>query len=113
MHGVITEELKEDGDAPYKALSLDVDHYQKLLDAPGIPDEQKRLFLEALWSIMVGFVDLGFGVRAEETCGQTSAVTAVRQLAADSVLSSKDRPRALSFNAAAEASNDQQEREET
>lgn len=47
---------------PTRVVEIDVMRYQHLLDDPDLTDEQKRVFLEALWSIMIDFVDLGFGV---------------------------------------------------
>ena len=36
-------------------------------------DAQKEEFLQALWSIIVNFVELGFGVHPlQEVCGQNS-----------------------------------------
>ncbi len=47
--------------------------YQALLDEPGLSEEQKEEFLRALWSIVVTFVELGFGVHPlQEVCGQDS-----------------------------------------
>lgn len=43
-------------------ITLDVSLYETYLEDSGMTDDQKRQFLEALWSIIVGFVDLGFGV---------------------------------------------------
>jgi len=43
------------------ALSLDSDAYRPMLADAGMTREQETQFLEALWAIMVGFVDLGFG----------------------------------------------------
>lgn len=49
-----------------------------------LPDDQKQAVIEALWSIILAFVDLGFDVRAPaEICGQAIDLTAV--LAADMV----------------------------
>ncbi|GAB5470449.1 MAG: hypothetical protein Kilf2KO_34790 [Rhodospirillales bacterium] len=57
-------------DAP-RALTLDVEKYQRYLDDPRSSDDQKRQVIEALWTIIVGFVDLGFGVHpAQQVCGQ-------------------------------------------
>ena len=44
------------------ALTLDVDYYQAFLDDTDIPEDKKQELIEALWSIVIGFVDLGFGV---------------------------------------------------
>ena len=59
--------------AKRRALTLDVDLYQGYLDDPELSEEQKKELIEALWSIIIGFVDLGFSVQAgdtEKSCGQ-------------------------------------------
>jgi len=43
-------------------LTLDVALYEQYLVESDLTEDQKREFLEALWSIIVGFVDLGFGI---------------------------------------------------
>lgn len=45
-----------------QALTLDVDYYQSLMDDTDMSEDQKREFIEALWTIVVCFVDLGFGI---------------------------------------------------
>jgi hypothetical protein len=57
------------------ALTLDVALYQAWLDGAELSDAEREAFLESLWSIMVAFVDLGFGVHpmqqaAPAICGQ-------------------------------------------
>ncbi|MEI4233003.1 hypothetical protein [Roseovarius sp. D22-M7] len=60
-----------DAAAGKKKLSIDVERYQHLLDKPGLSAEQKDQFLEALWSIIVAFVDYGYNVHpAQEVCGK-------------------------------------------
>ena len=45
--------------------------YEHFLEDQGLSAEQKRAMLEALWSIIVSFVDLGFGVHpVQQACGQ-------------------------------------------
>lgn len=44
------------------ALTVDWDRYKSLLESEDISDEEAQASLEALWSIIVGFVDLGFGI---------------------------------------------------
>ena len=57
-------------------LSIEVDYqkYERFLEAADLSEEHKREFIAALWSIIVAFVDLGFGVhpaqQAEKTCGK-------------------------------------------
>lgn len=53
------------------SLAIDLDKYQAYLDGSGLTPAQKEDFLRALWSIMVAFVDLGFGVHpVQQACGQ-------------------------------------------
>ncbi|MEM9764152.1 MAG: hypothetical protein AAF968_16865, partial [Pseudomonadota bacterium] len=54
-----------------RTLEVDVERYQHLLDDPALTDAQKQEIIEALWSIIISFVDLGFGVHpAQQACGQ-------------------------------------------
>jgi hypothetical protein len=46
----------------HKALSLDYELYETYLENADLTEEQKREFIETLWSIVVSFVDLGFGI---------------------------------------------------
>ncbi|WP_127144441.1 hypothetical protein [Pelagibacterium montanilacus] len=43
-------------------VAVDVEKYKAYLDDPALTDAEKESFLSALWSIVVAFVDLGFGV---------------------------------------------------
>ncbi len=53
------------------SLTVDVEKYQAFLDGSGMTDAQKEDFLQALWVIIVNFVDLGFEVHpAQEVCGK-------------------------------------------
>jgi len=47
--------------APGPALSIDWDLYLAHLEESDLSDAQKREFIQTLWSIVVSFVDLGFG----------------------------------------------------
>lgn len=52
-------------------VTFDVGRYEHFLEDQGLSAEQKRAMLEALWSIIVSFVDLGFGVHpVQQACGQ-------------------------------------------
>jgi len=44
------------------SIALDCELFQHHLDDCDLTDKQKRDFLDALWFIIVSFVDLGFGV---------------------------------------------------
>ena len=55
----------------FKALSIDWELYADYLEESDLSEEQKREFLETLWSIIVSFVDLGFGLHpARKVCEQ-------------------------------------------
>lgn len=45
-----------------RIVTVDLERYKYLLDDPAMSDAQKEEFLQALWSIVVAFVELGFGV---------------------------------------------------
>ena len=56
------------------SLTIDWQAYAAMLEESDWSDEQKRELVETLWSIVVAFVDLGFGVHpAQQACGQASA----------------------------------------
>ncbi|OXT01625.1 hypothetical protein B7H23_01245 [Notoacmeibacter marinus] len=89
-------------------LTLDTALYQKFLDDSDLSDAQKKEFLETLWTIIVGFVDLGFGVHplqqadadlGSDGCGQELDLSS---LMASDVVSSK---KALSKNQFAQAAD--------
>ncbi len=48
-------------------LTIDWDAYLPFFEDEDISDEHKRELIEALWSIMVSFVDLGFGYTPRPT----------------------------------------------
>lgn len=54
-----------------KSLEVDFALYEHWLEDDDLTEDEKRDFLEALWSIIVSFVDLGWGVHpASEFCGK-------------------------------------------
>lgn len=57
-----------------RALTLDIDLYQSYLDEADLSEDERHAYLEALWRVIVGFIDLGFTVKpSEETCGELRA----------------------------------------
>ena len=66
------ESLAENFDASARlVVTVDVEKYQSWLDESDFSDEQKEEFLQSLWSIVVAFVEHGFGVHPlQEICGQ-------------------------------------------
>ena len=78
-----------------------------------IENAQKKQFIEALWAVVVGFVDLGFEIGPENSCGQDSETNALRRIARESVVDSNTNRATDKFNASADATNDQREREDS
>jgi hypothetical protein len=63
------------GASAKSTLTVDVEKYQAMLDGSGLTEEEKKQVLEALWSIIVNFVELGFEVHPlQEVCGKNLAV---------------------------------------
>ncbi|MEL7106257.1 MAG: hypothetical protein AAGM21_10080 [Pseudomonadota bacterium] len=54
----------------YPSLTLDWEAYAAMLEDCDATPEQQRELIEALWSIVVAFVDLGFDVQSPESCGE-------------------------------------------
>jgi hypothetical protein len=53
------------------SLTIDWDAYLPFFEDEDISEDDKRQMIEALWSIMVSFVDLGFGVHpVQQACGK-------------------------------------------
>lgn len=60
---------------PKRIVTVDVEKYQAYLDDSGMTDAEKTAYLEALWSLIVSFVELGFGVHPlQEVCGKTPEI---------------------------------------
>lgn len=51
-------------------ITVDVEKYQQYLDGSGLSEDQKEEYLEAMWAVVVAFVELGFGVHPlQDVCG--------------------------------------------
>ena len=77
----------------YKSLTLDVERYQAMLDAPDLSDAQKRELIETLWQVVIGFIDLNIEIRttdegAAESCGQLPQSTSAATLGGVTVVGS-------------------------
>ncbi len=73
------------------ALKLDVERYEKMLNDCDLTEEQRQEFLETIWTIIVGFVDLGYEIHPLQQadvdgCGQDLDLTSFM---AENVVSSK------------------------
>ena len=59
----------------FKPLTLDYELYEHYLEDSDLTEAQKREFLDALWSVIVSFATLGYGVHplqqvTSDTCEQ-------------------------------------------
>ena len=68
-----------------------MERYQQYLDGSDLNDAEKEEFLQALWQIIVGFVELGFGVHpTQEVCVKDAGkLSASAKHPVDGVCSSK------------------------
>lgn len=71
--GIDHETPASEGVRPRKALTLDLAAYAPFLESAEIPEAEKTALLEALWQVIVGFVDLGFDIHPVQACGQKTA----------------------------------------
>ncbi|MEM6974058.1 MAG: hypothetical protein AAF577_14755 [Pseudomonadota bacterium] len=74
-----------------RTIEVDVQKYQAYLDDPALSPAQKEQIIEALWSIMVHFVELGFGVHpVQQACGQLGKTCDAADAASPDMLRSED-----------------------
>ncbi len=52
-----------------KRLEVDLERYQTYLDNNDLTDEQTADFVNALWTVIVAFVDLGYGIHPVQSEG--------------------------------------------
>ena len=70
MHDDLRTEFEKKA-AP--TLTVDWQLYAEFLEDSDMTDAEKREVIETLWTIVVGFIDLGFDVRSpDQACGQVS-----------------------------------------
>ncbi len=68
---------------PPLALSIDWRFYEHHLAGADLTEQEKREFIEALWYIIVSFVDLGFGIEPVNHALKAAAMSDLRPLNAD------------------------------
>lgn len=79
-------------DAAKRIMTLDVEKYQRYFDDSSLSEEEKLQFLEAMWTIILCFVDLGFSVEpSEKSCGQKLEEIAKDEFEAAGALNCKDQ----------------------
>ncbi len=81
--------------ATWSALKLDYDRYDELFDSLEISDEEKREYLETIWSVVVAYIDLRLSNHpVQQVCEQDLDLLMQGLL---SVLDSKDQALTLEF----------------
>lgn len=65
---------------PPLALSIDWRLYEHHLAEADLTDQEKREFIEALWYIIVSFVDLGFGIEPVNHALKAAAMSDLQPL---------------------------------
>ena len=125
----VTPDQKQSGDNANKVdekrghtptLLVDYAKYEKMLEESDLSENQKQEFLETLWSVVVSFVDLGFGVHPLQQCQEDNEGEDCEQhldlsslMTRDVVSSYKGIPQ-YEFTEAADRSSDEcAEREES
>jgi len=81
------------------ALRFDLDAYAHYLEGCDLSDRQQRELLTAIWNVVVGIVDMGFGIPAlEQLCvretleGDSSAVLESGDISKTKNSEAVDRP---------------------
>lgn len=86
-----------------RRVEIDIEKYQAYLDGSDLTPAQKEDFLRALWSVIVSFVDLGFGVHpAQQACGQVEKTLDPLPQGESDGLNSPDSDLTTTFNDAPE-----------
>ncbi|MDZ4055892.1 MAG: hypothetical protein U1D69_02835 [Polynucleobacter sp.] len=61
--------------AARRIIKVDVERYQSYLDDTGMTDQQRKDFLQAMWLVMMSFVEMGFEVHPiQHVCGKASSI---------------------------------------
>ena len=93
-----------DNDKPKPTITFDYDLYARYLEDADLTENQKREFLEALWSIICEFVALGFNVhplqQAQEPCGKLTKTTGFLTASGEHLLDSNHPDLTNLFNVA-------------
>ena len=73
------------------ALTIDWEEYGRHLEESDLSEEDKRACIEALWSVMVSFVDMGFRLApVPEICGQVLPLDGETRKSTAAMLNCKD-----------------------
>ena len=90
-----------------RAFTIDCALYEKYLQDSDMNEEEKRQFLEALWNIIVGLVDLGFGVHPlQQVCEQELEIGILPSSRSSNVIGSASKSPKNTFSNVAKHSHD-------
>ena len=104
-----TDTTTEDAKPDRPILHIDFALYESHLKDSDLSEAEKQAFLESLWDIIVGFVDLGFGVHPlQQACEQELDLSSL--MATDVISSKKGYPKTQFSEAADRQANDRAER---
>jgi hypothetical protein len=67
----------------WPALQIDVEYFQGFLDDHEIDESQKAELINTLWSIMVTFVDLGYGIEPTQKAMSEKQLANTKELIAN------------------------------
>lgn len=103
--------MPEEGQS-YKSLTLDVDRYQAMLDAPDLSDAKRQEMIDALWQTVIAFVDLDYELCIQDSCGKVAKDDADAKVAPASVLDSGNFQARADFAEAANSPNAPEQQKE-
>ena len=77
-----------------RVLHVDVERFQHHLDETDLSEAEKAQYLHIIWSIIMEFIDLGYGVHpVQQICGQVTEGACDGDHAGASLLSSEAQPK--------------------
>lgn len=76
------------------AVEIDYEYYQKFFDDSDATEEEKRVLIEALWSICMAFVDLGYGIHpVQQACDEKNDLGQISTLDLADVIDLEPSPK--------------------
>ncbi|MEM9764371.1 MAG: hypothetical protein AAF160_19300 [Pseudomonadota bacterium] len=95
--------MTDDTESPFVTVTptvkIDWDHCESLLDGSEMSEEEKKAFIESLWSIILSVVDLGFGLHpAQQSCGQSASLEELNTIDVVALLELSPEPAPLQPN---------------
>lgn len=98
----VDQPSQPEGQSRLPALVIDWELYGRYLADSDLPEADRRLLIETLWSIIVSFVDLGFRLGpVDNSCGQAAAPEPEANTAGQPALDCEDITATQAFEGAA------------